>query len=114
MRILVVDDEDDIRYLLAMSLPRRDADDEVFTARDAAEALAIARAVQPDVVVTDLRLRQPEPPSYLDLVQAAAPTARVVVFSGWPLRSGDIPDGIGWVSKGGGLAALVEAVHLDA
>ncbi len=53
-RILVVDDEDQIRLALVRALKARDY--EVDTAADGEEALAVAEASRPDLVVLDLNL----------------------------------------------------------
>lgn len=54
MRILVIDDEAQIRRLLEIALSTRGW--EVFTAPTAAEGLDAARAARPDVVLLDLNL----------------------------------------------------------
>ncbi|MCB1252470.1 MAG: response regulator, partial [Austwickia sp.] len=53
-RLLVVEDEPNIRELLATSL--RFAGFEVFTAGDGATAVAIAEKEQPDLLVLDVML----------------------------------------------------------
>ena len=53
-RVLVVDDEDDIRQLLESEL--RDAGFDVVTAVDGLHALRLAIAAKPDVLVVDLAL----------------------------------------------------------
>ena len=54
VRVLIVEDEDDIRDLVEMNLQR--AGFEVLAARDGAEALLLARRHQPPVVLLDLML----------------------------------------------------------
>lgn len=52
--ILVVDDEPDLREMLAEALA--DADVRVMTAGSGAEAISLARTCRPDIVITDLCL----------------------------------------------------------
>ena len=87
--VLVVDDEADIRTLVARRL--RSAGYAVATARDGAEALAVAGEVEPDVVILDvglpgvdgyavcreLQARRPTPPAVIFLTARATVQARV-------------------------------------
>src|SRR5438105_15506247 len=50
-RVLVVDDDDEIRELIVLLLSESY---EVSSARDGAEGLALARSLRPDLVVLDL------------------------------------------------------------
>jgi DNA-binding response OmpR family regulator len=50
-RVLVVDDDDDMRALMVMLLSGRY---DVSVARDGAEGLAMARSLRPDLIVLDL------------------------------------------------------------
>ena len=54
LRVLVVDDDDDLRLLVATRMERHGH--EVMTARDGAEALAMARAARPDVAILDVMM----------------------------------------------------------
>ncbi len=51
-RILIADDEEDVLALVRITLTNGER--EVFTAADGEEALAIARAEHPDLVILDL------------------------------------------------------------
>jgi CheY-like chemotaxis protein len=54
VRVLVVDDEDDTRELLTMTLERQGA--EVLTAASAFEALPVLERERPDVLLSDLEM----------------------------------------------------------
>ncbi len=54
MRVLVVDDEPDLRALYAVNL--RDAGHEVLTASNGAEGLGVVVRERPDVVLVDLMM----------------------------------------------------------
>lgn len=56
MRVLVVDDEPDVRALVARALDYANADVEVIEAGDGDEALRVARERQPDIIVLDLAM----------------------------------------------------------
>ncbi len=54
MRILIVDDDDSIRELVAMAL--EDEGYEVMTAAQGVQALQIAAATPPDLILLDMRM----------------------------------------------------------
>lgn len=56
MKVLVVDDEADVRALVGSALGYAQGDVEVLEAGDGDEALAVARAQAPDIVVLDLMM----------------------------------------------------------
>jgi DNA-binding response OmpR family regulator len=56
VRILVVDDEPDVRALVASAVAYDRSDAEVIEAEDGDEALRLARANAPDIVVLDLMM----------------------------------------------------------
>ena len=54
LRVLVVDDDEDLRLLVATRMERHGH--EVMTARNGTEALAMARAAKPDVAILDVMM----------------------------------------------------------
>jgi len=56
MRVLVVDDEPDVRALVSTALGYAPVPVEVIEAGDGEQALLLARAAKPDIVVLDLAL----------------------------------------------------------
>ncbi|NIV35412.1 MAG: response regulator, partial [Anaerolineae bacterium] len=54
MKILLADDEEDIRRLALMTLKR--AGDQVLEAVDGEECLTLAQRVQPDVMLLDVMM----------------------------------------------------------
>ncbi|HEY3218463.1 MAG TPA: response regulator transcription factor [Candidatus Limnocylindria bacterium] len=56
MRVLVVDDEPDVRALVSTALGYASMPVEVIEAADGEQALVMARAAKPDIVVLDLAL----------------------------------------------------------
>jgi two-component system response regulator RegA len=79
--LLLVDDDKPLRQRLAIALERRGF--AVHSAESVAEGVKLARSVQPDFAVVDLRLADG---SGLDVVQAlrqARPDARVIMLTGY-------------------------------
>lgn len=82
IRVLLVDDSVDVRRLVRTALRFRGGFELSGEAATAAEAVGLARALQPDVVVLDLGLPDLAGRDVLTRVVDAAPSANVVVFSG--------------------------------
>ena len=101
----MIDDDDDVRQLLTVSLPSTGVGEVVGIAAGAAPGIALARELQPDAIVTDLvaSLTIEDADSYVAALREAAPSARVVVFSGrHRARRARLPHGIdAYVVKAG-------------
>ena len=114
MRVLVIDDDDDVRQLLTLSLPSSGAGEVVGIAAGAAAGVALARELQPDAIVTDLvpSLTLQDADEYVDALRTAAPNASVVVFSGRHVaRRTRLPRGIDAYVLKGGLKDLTATLH---
>ena len=109
MRVLLIDDEPDLRELLTITLEMDGSFEVVGRASTLAEGVELAGATQPDVIVTDLVLGRTVPPEdLLGGLREAAPAAAVVVFSG---RDVGVTPPLGAdaaVLKGGDLAVLID------
>lgn len=77
--VLIVDEDTSVLRLLDVKLSG--AGFEVMRARDGSEALALAQAESPDVVVTEVLLPDIEQPDYLMLLRKTVPNALVLVLS---------------------------------
>jgi CheY-like chemotaxis protein len=97
--VLVVDDEQAWRLILETDL--RMLGYRVAVARDAQEALALARQERPCVAIVDLML--PEPMDGWTLVEelrAQGTPTPVILYSAYPITTGrGDPDVVGCVSK---------------
>lgn len=82
IRVLLVDDVDDVRRLVRMALRFRGGFEVVAEAGDGAEAVQRAADTQPDVVVLDLGLPSIAGRELLTRIREASPGSKVVVFSG--------------------------------
>jgi len=114
-RVLIVDDVEDLRALLRIALTMRDSFEVVGEAADGIDAIAQAKAHQPDLVALDLSMPRLDGLEALPRILEVAPGARVVVVSGFDearmgeaaLRAG----AVGYVEKGD-IFAVVEALEL--
>jgi CheY-like chemotaxis protein/anti-sigma regulatory factor (Ser/Thr protein kinase) len=82
IRVLLVDDVVDVRRMVRMALRLRGGFEVVGEAGDGAEAVQLARSLQPDVVVLDLGLPDLAGREVLSRIILYSPTSKVVVFSG--------------------------------
>ncbi len=73
LRVLVVDDEDDARSLIAAVLQGRGA--RVFMAASAAEAVTMLQAERPDVVLSDISMRDEDGYDFIRKVRALPPAS---------------------------------------
>src|SRR5260221_8838925 len=81
MKILVADDEAVIRRLVRDSIGFERPDAVVLEARDAEEAIEIARREQPAIVILDCVMPGMTGADAVPLIRSAAPDARIVLFS---------------------------------
>jgi EAL domain-containing protein (putative c-di-GMP-specific phosphodiesterase class I)/DNA-binding NarL/FixJ family response regulator len=118
IRVMLADDEDTVLDLLADVMATDPAIDVVGTARDADEAIELARVVTPDVALVDVRmpgggggrvardLRRGSPETRVVAVSAHADPDVVVAM----LRAG----AVGYVAKDEPREQLLRAVHRSA
>lgn len=83
IRVLVVDDTPDIRFLLRMALGTEDDMVVVGEAGDGLAAVDEAARTRPDVVLLDLAMPVMDGLEALPLVKQACPDAHVVILSGF-------------------------------
>ena len=83
IRVLVVDDHDSLRELFALCLSLEDDLELVGTAADGLEAIDLAVATQPDVIVLDCSLPLLDGLDTLPPLLQAVPDAAVIMFSAW-------------------------------
>ena len=80
-RVLVADDEPLIRLLLRRAIERRPGLELVGEAADGAEALDLAGALAPDVVVLDLSMPEPDGIAVTRRLRAAGRRCVILIFS---------------------------------
>jgi PAS domain S-box-containing protein len=78
-KVVVIDDEDDIREVLRLSL--QDSGYEVATAADGASGLRLCSDLQPQVVITDVRMPGISGIEVLERVKNGSPDTEVIVVT---------------------------------
>ena len=83
IRVLVVDDADDLRGLVRILLDLEDDFEVVAEAGTGAEGVQLTRDLQPDLVVLDVAMPEMDGLNALSKMRVAAPQAKVVMFSAY-------------------------------
>ncbi len=111
-KVAIVDDQLDLRELLAMRFTMVEALEVVGQAADGVEAISLARTLSPDLMTLDLKMPVMGGAEAIPLLRAVAPHMRIVVYSSDPalsdLTRGSRPDAM--VVKGSNLADLVAII----
>ena len=78
IKVLAVDDEDDVRRLIQVKLKK--AGFEVITATNGEEGVALAKSEQPDVVIMDWMMPKMDGPTATALIKAECDPAPIVLM----------------------------------
>jgi DNA-binding response OmpR family regulator len=78
--VLIVDDNDELRELLAFAFRRGGF--EVETARDGARGVQLAREARPDLIITDIVMPVQDGLGLISDVLEHDPSARIIAISG--------------------------------
>lgn len=81
MRLLVVDDNEDVRRLLRLVLADDESIEIVGEAVNGRDGIAAARACRPDVIVLDVNMPVMDGLTALPHIRRAAPDAAIVVWT---------------------------------
>ena len=115
VEILIVDDHELVREGMRTLLASQDGFDVVGDARTADEALALARHLQPTVVVLDVRLPDRDGFEICAEIRELSPDSRILMCSGLPdgsaLLDAAKAGADGFVSKEAPNAEIVDAVR---
>lgn len=79
--VLVVDDEDDIRFVTRLHLDRAPTFEVVGEATDGIEAVELAARLRPSIVLLDVMMPRMDGPTALPELQQIAPESMVVMVS---------------------------------
>ena len=113
-RVVLADDNADVREFLAVALERTERFEVVAQVEDGTAAQVAAKAFEPDLVLLDLAMPGTSGLDALPLVRAAAPEARVIVVSGFPgdRLSAVVRErgAVGYVQKGLSPRRIVEEI----
>lgn len=86
--VMVVDDSADLRDLISMVIDRHPGGWQVVaTAAEGLQAIGVARASQPDLVLLDIAMPIMDGMQALPLIREAVPEAVVVMLSGYPFAT---------------------------
>jgi DNA-binding NarL/FixJ family response regulator len=114
IRVVVADDNADVRHMLGLLLVRDGRFDVVGEAGDGAAAIEVAREHQPDLVILDLAMPVLDGLGALPGIREAAPGARVVILSGFAesqMAERSLAGGAtAYVEKGGSTRNLVASL----
>ena len=83
-RVLVAEDEEDVRFLIVSLLESDGRFEVVGDARNGAEAVALARELQPDSILLDLLMPKMDGRRALPLIKDVAHDCSIVVLSAIP------------------------------
>jgi len=81
LRVLLVDDDEDIRFLERNLFENDGRFDVVGEARNGVEAVQLSRALQPEAVLLDVLMPEMDGWQALPLIQRVSPATEVVVVS---------------------------------
>ncbi len=109
MNVLVIDDSEDIRFLLSQALSFYVVGADLRTACNGSEAIQICDGFEPDIVITDRLMEGPPAEEISREIRTQFPNVRIIAFSG-------MPGAVGWadhqVAKGShGIAELTKLIH---
>lgn len=113
VKVLVVDDAPEVRRLLSHRLPIYGSFEIVAEAVDGEDGIAQAKAVQPDLIVLDVLMPGRSGIEVAPEVRAAAPDARILLYSSLDTLARANPSRIGVdaiVDKAERLGELEEAL----
>ena len=115
IRVVVADDDADIRDLLAAIVEREDGLELAGSASDAAEAVSIVLAEEPDVVILDWMMPGGGGAKAAADISAALPSTRIVGITAGDAAVASYEMGthgaVAFLQKGFNAAELVEAIR---
>jgi CheY-like chemotaxis protein len=106
IRALVVDDDADMRMLVAMSIDLSVRPVEVIAVSDGSDAIAKWRAEQPDVIVMDIRMPTGSGLDLAGAILAESPKQVIVLFSAY------VEDGVIDLAEDIGVCEVLEKHRL--
>lgn len=108
-RVLVVDDEPDLRRLLRWLLEIDDRCNCIAEADDGASAMREAERIAPNAVILDFMLGDETASDVLPGLRAACPSARIVVYTAAPERA----EAAGVIDAGADAVAAKAGSNID-
>jgi two-component system response regulator DesR len=115
LRVLVVDDHDVVHWGFRVLLSEQPWVERCLAARTGAEALELARSLQPDVALVDLFLAGESGAELSESIRRASPSTRVLLISGagrMSAAAARAAGASGFVSKDWDASEVVSAVRM--
>jgi CheY-like chemotaxis protein len=106
IRALVVDDDPDMRMLVAMSIDLSVRPVEVIAVSDGSDAIEKWRTAHPDVIVMDIRMPTGSGLDLAGAILAEEPSQAIVLFSAY------VEDGVVDLAEGMGVCEVLEKHQL--
>lgn len=114
-RVLLVDDDTDIRHLIGLYLARGDLFEVVGEAADGVEAIELAERLQPDVVVLDVMMPRMSGQEAIPDLLAVSPGSMIVMLSALAADGQEVPalnaGAFAYIEKTSITLDLAEQVH---
>jgi DNA-binding NarL/FixJ family response regulator len=113
VRVVLTDDETDVRVLLRTALRVDDRCEVVGEANDGVEAIEVVKAQRPDVVVLDLRMPKMSGEEAAQVIRAESPETAIVVFSAYITDKAEVARELGaavCIDKGTPIRDVIDAL----
>jgi DNA-binding NarL/FixJ family response regulator len=115
IRVMVADDDEDIRELLASMITRDDSVELVGTASDANSAIELAEKEEPDVAVLDWKMPNGGGPKAAEAMKSKREEIRIIGISAGDPVSASLQMGttgaVAFLAKGFSRDELIEAIQ---
>jgi DNA-binding NarL/FixJ family response regulator len=114
-RVLIADDDESTRVLLADQLADQESIELVGQAKDADEAVELAAELEPDVAVLDWAMPGGGGARAAQAIKANSPDVRIVALTGMDPMEASYEmmsaGAVAFLQKGGSVDELVETIH---
>lgn len=111
IRVVVCDDDADLRLLLQVLVSNDPRIEVVGEASNGREAVEAARAFAPDVVLLDIAMPEMDGLEALPLILEASPNSQVIMFSGFERGLiHHVDDVYGYIEKGTASQRIVQMI----
>jgi DNA-binding response OmpR family regulator len=110
MKILIVEDEENIRNLILLEL--KEEGYEVYTAKNANEAIEKFNNVSPEVVILDIKLEEESGIDVLKEIKSKSKTTKVILYTAYEEYKHDFETWLAdaYVVKSSDISKLKEAI----
>jgi YesN/AraC family two-component response regulator len=115
MRVVLVDDSEDLREALRLALDRQADFTVVGEAADGQTGVTVTAEQQPDVVLLDIAMPDMDGLQALTAIRHESPDSTVIIMTGYPetvAAAAAVELGAhGFIRKGGNIATLLELIR---